>query len=32
MKQNIGKSVQPGGQPAKVLEDIAEAARKADAH
>ncbi|MFI5620420.1 extracellular solute-binding protein [Streptomyces sp. NPDC051567] len=30
IKQNIGKSVQPGGQPAKVLEAIAEAARKAD--
>ncbi|MER6779961.1 extracellular solute-binding protein [Streptomyces sp. NPDC000659] len=32
VKQNIGKSVQPGGQPAKVLEDIAESARRADAH
>lgn len=30
IKQNIGKSVQPGGQPAKVLEDIAAAARGAD--
>ncbi|MEV6955773.1 extracellular solute-binding protein [Streptomyces sp. NPDC051183] len=30
VKQNIGKSVQPGGQPAKVLEDIAGAARAAD--
>ncbi|MFE2145587.1 extracellular solute-binding protein, partial [Streptomyces sp. NPDC059456] len=32
VKKNIGKTVQPGGQPAKVLEDIAESARKADAH
>ncbi|MET9885102.1 extracellular solute-binding protein [Streptomyces sp. NPDC006430] len=32
VKQKIGKSVQPGGQPAKVLEDIAAAARTADAH
>ncbi|MFG2621670.1 extracellular solute-binding protein [Streptomyces sp. NPDC048507] len=30
VKQNIGKVVQPGGQPAKVLEDIASTARKAD--
>ncbi|MFD3547975.1 extracellular solute-binding protein [Streptomyces sp. NPDC058655] len=30
IKQNIGKSVQPGGQPSKVLEEIAAAARKAD--
>ncbi|WP_030769527.1 extracellular solute-binding protein [Streptomyces sp. NRRL F-2664] len=30
IKQNIGKTVQPGGQPAKVLEDIAEAARAAE--
>lgn len=30
IKQNIGKTVQPGGQPAKVLEDIATAARAAD--
>ncbi|MFJ6798235.1 extracellular solute-binding protein [Streptomyces sp. NPDC091268] len=30
VKRNIGKSVQPGGQPAKVLEDIAGAARAAD--
>ncbi|MFD9410496.1 extracellular solute-binding protein [Streptomyces sp. NPDC059989] len=30
VKQNIGKSVQPGGQPAKVLEDIATAARAAE--
>ncbi|MFI1286039.1 MULTISPECIES: extracellular solute-binding protein [unclassified Streptomyces] len=30
IKQNIGKSVQPGGQPAKVLEEIATAARAAD--
>ncbi|WP_405490399.1 extracellular solute-binding protein [Streptomyces sp. NBC_00096] len=31
IKQNVGKSVQQGGQPAKVLGDIADAARKADA-
>ncbi|MEW2413338.1 extracellular solute-binding protein [Streptomyces sp. NPDC046866] len=31
VKQNIGKAVQPGGQPAKVLEGIATAARTADA-
>ncbi|MEU3722180.1 extracellular solute-binding protein [Streptomyces sp. NPDC031705] len=30
VKQNIGKAVQPGGQPAKVLEEIATTARKAD--
>ncbi|MFD6974060.1 extracellular solute-binding protein [Streptomyces sp. NPDC059979] len=30
IKQNIGKTVQPGGQPAKVLEEIATAARAAD--
>ncbi|MCX5376864.1 ABC transporter substrate-binding protein [Streptomyces sp. NBC_00091] len=30
LKQNIGKTVQPGGQPAKVLEEIATTARKAD--
>jgi multiple sugar transport system substrate-binding protein len=30
IKQDIGKTVQPGGQPAKVLEDIATAARAAD--
>ncbi|MFJ4779381.1 ABC transporter substrate-binding protein [Streptomyces sp. NPDC088762] len=30
IKRNIGTSVQPGGQPAKVLEDIATAARAAD--
>jgi multiple sugar transport system substrate-binding protein len=30
IKQNIGKSVQPGGQPVKVLEDIATSARTAD--
>ncbi|MFD9572930.1 extracellular solute-binding protein [Streptomyces sp. NPDC059982] len=30
IKQNIGRVVQPGGQPAKVLEDIATTARKAD--
>ncbi|WP_405983041.1 extracellular solute-binding protein [Streptomyces sp. NBC_00158] len=30
VKQNIGKAVAPGGQPAKVLEEIAVAARKAD--
>ncbi|MFD0357556.1 extracellular solute-binding protein [Streptomyces sp. NPDC127110] len=30
VKQNIGKTVAPGGQPAKVLEEIAVAARKAD--
>ncbi|MFF5705934.1 extracellular solute-binding protein [Streptomyces sp. NPDC012794] len=30
VKQNIGKAVQPGGQPAKVLEEIATRARKAD--
>ncbi len=30
VKQNIGKAVQPGGQPAKVLESIAAAARTAD--
>lgn len=30
IKQKIGKTVQPGGQPAKVLEEIATAARKAD--
>lgn len=30
IKQNIGKSVGAGGQPAKVLEDIAAAARAAD--
>ncbi|MET9961031.1 extracellular solute-binding protein [Streptomyces sp. NPDC006326] len=32
VKQKIGASVQPGGQPAKVLEEIALAARTADAH
>ncbi|MFD7263245.1 extracellular solute-binding protein [Streptomyces sp. NPDC059874] len=31
IKQKIGTTVQPGGQPAKVLEDIATAARAADA-
>ncbi|MEU6893970.1 extracellular solute-binding protein [Streptomyces sp. NPDC046557] len=30
VKQNIGKVVQPGGQPEKVLGDMADAARKAD--
>ncbi|MFF4267148.1 extracellular solute-binding protein [Streptomyces virginiae] len=30
IKQNIGKTVQPGGQPAKVLEQIATAARASD--
>lgn len=30
IKQNIGKTVQPGGQPAKVLDEIATAARSAD--
>ncbi|MGW7314383.1 extracellular solute-binding protein [Streptomyces sp. NPDC054854] len=30
VKENIGKVVQPGGQPAKVLEDIATSALKAD--
>ncbi|MFG2879898.1 ABC transporter substrate-binding protein [Streptomyces sp. NPDC048337] len=30
IKQNIGKSVQPGGQPERVLGDIAAAARAAD--
>ncbi|MEU9108320.1 extracellular solute-binding protein [Streptomyces xanthophaeus] len=30
IKQNIGKTVQPGGQPAKVLDEIATAARAAD--
>ncbi|MCJ1680643.1 extracellular solute-binding protein [Streptomyces sp. APSN-46.1] len=30
VKTNIGKAVQPGGQPAKVLEDIAVSARVAD--
>ncbi|UQX02271.1 extracellular solute-binding protein [Streptomyces sp. RerS4] len=30
VKQNIGQVVQPGGNPAKVLEDIALKARKAD--
>ncbi|MDX3535767.1 extracellular solute-binding protein [Streptomyces sp. MB09-01] len=30
IKQNIGKTVQPGGQPAKVLEGIATTARAAD--
>ncbi|RKT06030.1 carbohydrate ABC transporter substrate-binding protein (CUT1 family) [Streptomyces sp. 3211.6] len=30
IKQNIGKAVQPGGQPAKILERIADSARKAD--
>lgn len=30
IKKNIGTTVQPGGQPAKVLGDIADAARKAD--
>ncbi|MGW7436165.1 ABC transporter substrate-binding protein [Streptomyces sp. NPDC054849] len=30
IKQNIGKTVQPGGQPAKVLEEIATTARAAD--
>ncbi|WP_371616578.1 extracellular solute-binding protein [Streptomyces sp. NBC_00454] len=30
IKKNIGTTVQPGGQPAKVLGDIADAGRKAD--
>ncbi|MFJ3516645.1 MULTISPECIES: extracellular solute-binding protein [unclassified Streptomyces] len=30
IKQNIGKTVQPGGQPAKVLEEIATSARTAE--
>ncbi|MGW0364316.1 extracellular solute-binding protein [Streptomyces sp. NPDC002990] len=30
VKQDIGKTVQPGGQPAKVLEEIATAARAAE--
>ncbi|MFE9931407.1 ABC transporter substrate-binding protein [Streptomyces sp. NPDC005533] len=30
IKQNIGRTVQPGGQPAKVLEEIATAARASD--
>ncbi|MFD4242083.1 extracellular solute-binding protein [Streptomyces sp. NPDC058525] len=30
IKQNIGKSVEPGGQPVKVLEEIATKARAAD--
>lgn len=30
IKQNIGKTVQPGGQPAKVLEEIAASARAAE--
>ncbi|WP_442814991.1 extracellular solute-binding protein [Streptomyces sp. NBC_01298] len=30
IKKNIGKAVQPGGQPAKILADLAEAGRKAD--
>ncbi|MGW6685741.1 extracellular solute-binding protein [Streptomyces sp. NPDC054961] len=32
IKKNIGTTVQPGGQPAKVLGDIADAGRKADTH
>ncbi|MFB6616468.1 extracellular solute-binding protein [Streptomyces sp. NPDC056367] len=32
IKEKIGTAVQPGGQPAKVLEEIATAARSADAH
>ncbi|MFE2170887.1 extracellular solute-binding protein [Streptomyces sp. NPDC059447] len=32
IKEKIGTAVQPGGQPAKVLEEIATAARAADAH
>ncbi|WP_443065324.1 ABC transporter substrate-binding protein [Streptomyces sp. NBC_00536] len=32
IKQNIGKTVQPGGQPAKTLEEMARSARAADTH
>lgn len=32
IKQKIGTTVQPGGQPTKVLEEIATAARAADGH
>ncbi|MFJ8012589.1 extracellular solute-binding protein [Streptomyces sp. NPDC096339] len=32
IKEKIGTAVQPGGQPEKVLEEIATAARTADAH